>query len=100
MIANPENIISLTDFKRNAADIVRRIKGDKSPAVLTVNGAASVVVLDAGEYNRIARDAEMGAMMRGIEDGLKSMKENHGMPLDAAFKMLKQDIRIAAKRQG
>lgn len=100
MIANPENIISLTDFKRNAADVVKRIKDDKSPAILTVNGAASVVVLDANEYHRIARDAEMGSMMRGIEDGLKSMEENRGMPLDAAFKMLKQDMRNALKRQG
>ena len=100
MIANPENIISLTDFKRTAADVVRRIKDDKSPAILTVNGAASVVVLDANEYHRIARDAEMGSMMRGIEDGLKSMEENRGMPLDAAFKMLKQDMRTALKRQG
>ena len=100
MIANPENIISLKDFKRNAADVVKRIKDDKSPAILTVNGAASVVVLDANEYHRIARDAEMGSMMRGIEDGLKSMEENRGMPLDAAFKMLKQDMRNALKRQG
>ena len=100
MLANPENIISLTDFKRNAADVVKRIKDDKSPAVLTVNGAASVVVLDANEYQKIARDAEMGSMMRGIEDGLKSMKEKRGIPLEDAFVMLKRDMRIAAKRQG
>ncbi|MBQ6735970.1 MAG: type II toxin-antitoxin system Phd/YefM family antitoxin [Alphaproteobacteria bacterium] len=100
MLTNPENIVSLTDFKRNAADIVRRIRDEKLPAVLTVNGAASVVVIDAHEYNRIARDAEMGSMMRGIEDGLKSMQENRGMPLDTAFEMLKQDIRLATKRQG
>ena len=100
MIANPENIISLTDFKRNAADVVKRIKHDKSPAVLTVNGAASVVVLDAKEYQKIAKDAEMGSMMRGIENGLKSMKEKRGIPLDDAFAMLKHDMRIATKRQG
>jgi len=100
MIANPENIISLTDFKRNAADVVKRIKDDKSPAVLTVNGSASVVVLDANEYQKIARDAEIGSMMRGIEDGLKSMEEKRGIPLEDAFVMLKRDMRIAAKRQG
>jgi len=100
MITNPENIISLTDFKRNAADVVRRIRGDKSPAVLTVNGAASVVVLDVNEYQRITKDAEMGSMMHGISDGLNSMKEKRGIPLEDAFKMLKHDMRVAAKRQG
>ena len=100
MIVNPKNIISLTDFKRNAANVVKRIKADKSPAILTVNGAASVVVLDVNEYNKIARNAEMGSMMHGIEDGLKSMQENRGINLDAAFKMLNQDIRTATKHQG
>lgn len=100
MIANPENIISLTDFKRNAADVVRRIKDDKSPAILTVNGAASVVVLDANEYQKIVKNAEMGSMMHGIEDGLKSMKEKRGIPLEDAFAMLKRDMRNSTKRQG
>lgn len=100
MIANPENIISLTDFKRNAADVVKRIKDDKSPAILTVNGAASVVVLDANEYEKITKDAEMGSIMRGIEEGLKSMKEKRGIPLEDAFSMLKQDMRVAVKQQG
>jgi prevent-host-death family protein len=100
MIANPENIISLTDFKRNAADVVKRIKDDKSPAVLTVNGAASVVVLDANEYQRITKDAEMGSMMRGIKEGLKSMSEKRGIPLNDAFDMLKRDMRNSIKRRG
>lgn len=99
MIANPENIISLTDFKRNAADVVKRIKDDKSPAVLTVNGAASVVVLDANEYQRITKDAEIGSMMRGIEEGLKSMSEKRGIPLNDAFAMLKRDMRSSIKRR-
>lgn len=100
MIANPENIISLTDFKRNAANVVKRIKDDKSPAILTVNGAASVVVLDANEYQRIAKDAEMGSMMHGIEDGLESMSKKRGIPLNDAFTMLKRDIRKSIKRRG
>lgn len=100
MVTNPENIISLTDFKRNAANVVKRIKNDKTPAILTVNGTASVVVLDANEYKKIAKDAEIGSIMRGLEDGLKSMEEKRGIPLEDAFAMLKHDMRIATKRQG
>ena len=42
----------------------------------------------------------MGSMMRGIEDGLKSMEEKRGIPLETAFGMLKQDLILAMKRQG
>ena len=99
MFANPENIISLTDFKRGAADVVRRIKRDKSPAVLTINGAASVVVLDAVQYQNMLRDAEVGAIMRGINAGLDDMENNRGYSLDTVSSMLDQEINRVAKRR-
>jgi len=100
MIDTTDNIISLTDFKRNTADVLKRVKDDKEPAVLTVNGSASVVVMDAKEYQRMAKDAQMGSIMRGIEAGLDSMVAGKGIPLEKAFDMLKQDICEQAKQQG
>ena len=100
MIDTTDNIISLTDFKRNTADVLKRVKEDKEPAVLTVNGSASVVVLDAREYQKMAKDAQMGSIMRGIEAGLESMAKGKGIPLDKAFDMLKADIREQVRQQG
>lgn len=100
MIDTTDNIISLTDFKRNTADVLKRVKDDKEPAVLTVNGSASVVVLDAKEYQKMAKDAQLGSIMRGIEAGLDSMAANKGIPLETAFDMLKNDIRKQARQQG
>ena len=100
MIDTTDNIISLTDFKRNTADVLKRVKDDKEPAVLTVNGSASVVVLDAKEYQKMAKDAQLGSIMRGIEAGLYSMAANKGIPLETAFDMLKNDIRKQARQQG
>ena len=100
MIDTTDNIISLTDFKRNTADVLKRVKEDKEPAVLTVNGSASVVVLYAKEYQKMAQNARLGSIMKGIEAGLDSMNANKGIPLEKAFDMLKQDIREQARQQG
>ncbi len=98
MITVPENIISLTEFKRDAANVVRRVRDEKMPAVLTVNGAASVVVLDAAEYQKIVRDAEIGSIMSGVYDGLRDMDENRGVALDVVFDMLKNDMCAGLKK--
>ena len=100
MIDNVDNIISLTDFKRNAADVLKRVKEEKSPAVLTVNGSASVVVIDAKEYQKMSQDAERGSIIRGIELGLDSMVKGTGIPMEEAFAMLKKDIKLAVRQQG
>lgn len=100
MIADMNNIVSLTDFKRNAADIVRRVRSEKSPAILTVNGSPSVVVLDANEYQQMSRDAQMGSIMRGIESGLDSMEAGRSIALGDAFDMLARDIKMSVKKHG
>lgn len=100
MINITKDICSLTDFKRNSTQILDRVKKEKTPAILTVNGSASVVVLDAGTYQRLANDAQKGSIMRGIEAGLVSMKESRGIPAQKAFDTLRQGIRSQIKQQG
>lgn len=66
------DIHSLTDFKRNTAAFLRRLKKSRTPTVLTVNGEARLVVMDPDAYEkltealRLANDHE--AVRRGIED--------------------------------
>jgi prevent-host-death family protein len=44
------DIHSLTEFKRRTAEFVKQVKATKAPLVLTVNGRAEVIVLDAESY--------------------------------------------------
>ena len=44
---------SVTEFQRNIKDYVGRIKKNKTPLVLTVNGRAELVVQDAESYQLI-----------------------------------------------
>src|SRR5262245_28474501 len=64
-IAN--DIHSLSHFKRNTLDVIKRLKETGVRVVLTVNGKAEVVVQDAGAYQRLmelAAKAEMIEFLR------------------------------------
>lgn len=52
------DIYSLTDFQRNTRRHIRRLRRTGRPAVLTVNGAAELVVQDAEAYQRRASEVD------------------------------------------
>ncbi len=66
------DIMPLTEFKRDTARVIAQIKETGSPAVLTVNGKPSVVVVDAAVWAEMAEwdeDAEtLAAIRRGLAD--------------------------------
>jgi prevent-host-death family protein len=90
---NMEDIQSLTDFKRNTARFLRKMKKSKNPVVLTVNGRAELVVQDAKAYQemleRVERAETVVALRKGLEDfergeflparsGLEGLRRKHG----------------------
>lgn len=56
------DIYSLTDFQRNTRRHIERLRRTGRPAVLTVNGAAELVVQDAEAYQRRAADVDAVGM--------------------------------------
>ena len=48
-----EDIHSITDLKKNTASIIKKVKSTGRPTILTVNGKAEAVLLDAREYQKI-----------------------------------------------
>lgn len=48
-----EDIRSITDLKRNTNSVLAQIHKTKRPIVLTVNGKAEAVLVDAKEYEKI-----------------------------------------------
>jgi len=48
-----KDIESLTAFKRNTTEYVKKIKKSGNPVVLTVNGKAELIVQDAESYQRM-----------------------------------------------
>ena len=48
-----EDIRSITELKRKTNSILEQIHRTKRPVVLTVNGKAEAVLLDAKEYEKL-----------------------------------------------
>ena len=68
MLDIAKDIQSLSHFKRNTAQFLKRIKKSGNPVVLTVNGAAEVVVQDAAAYQRLMAVAERAEMIDFIRE--------------------------------
>lgn len=54
----PNDIHTLTDFKRNSDGVVERIANSRRPHVLTVEGAPRFVVQEASAYQELVEELE------------------------------------------
>ncbi|GEM_PF-200176 len=81
-ILSREDIHSIIDFKRNAAEFVSRLEETGHPLVLTVNGKAKVVVQDAAAYRRILELIDRLEAIEGVRKGLESMRAGRGIPFE------------------
>jgi prevent-host-death family protein len=70
-----EDIQSLTSFRRNSAELMKRLKKSKRPVILTVKGRAAAVVQDAESYQRLLDVAAKADANEGIRQGLEDARE-------------------------
>ena len=82
MIDVTEDIHSLTTFKRNSSGLMKHMKKTGRPLVLTVNGKAEAVLLDAAAYQQVASQLDAVASIRR---GLLSAEKGLGRPADEIF---------------
>ena len=91
MLDLERGIDSLTNFKRQTADYLRRLHKTGEPVVLTVNGKAQVVVQDAGAYRKLVEAAartERDETPAAIREGLADLEAGRTKPARAALKAL------------
>lgn len=88
------NIRSLTDFKRNTAAFMRRLRRSGKPEVLTVNGEARLVVQDAEAYQILLEQVDRAEAIEGIRKGLASMERGEGRPAREFLDEMKRKRRI------
>jgi PHD/YefM family antitoxin component YafN of YafNO toxin-antitoxin module len=63
---------SLTDFIQNHADHLARLKASGKPEVLTIDGRAELVILDAECYQDIMDRLDRAETIAAIREGLAS----------------------------
>ena len=93
-----KDIESLTAFKRNTNEYVRKMKKSGSPLVLTVNGKAEIVVQDAESYQRMLELLDRAETVEAVREGLESVRRGKTMPLDQFDKEIRKRIRAPKKR--
>ena len=71
MINLKEDIQSLTSFRRQSSEALKKLKKSRRPLVLTVNGKAAAVVQDAAAYQRLLDLAARADAQEGIRQGLE-----------------------------
>jgi prevent-host-death family protein len=82
MIDISRDIHSLTTFKRNTNGLMKRMKKNGRPMVLTVKGKAEAVVMDPVAYQRLA---EYHDTVAGVRRGLSQAKKGLGRSVDEVF---------------
>lgn len=91
---NLKSIHPLTDFKRNTSKHLKELKESRNPLVLTVNGKAEIVVLDAESYQDLVNKIEYSENVRAIQEGIESFKKDEDKNAEQSLKELakKYDI--------
>ena len=67
MLDLSQDIHSLSEFKRNTAKFMTRMKKSGHPVVLTINGRAELVVQDTSSYQRLVELAEHAEMVEFLK---------------------------------
>lgn len=81
---------SVTEFQRNIKDYVGRLKENKKPLVLTVNGRAALVVQDADSYQLMLERLERAETIAAIRRGIEQAGRGEGIPIEEAESMLRK----------
>jgi PHD/YefM family antitoxin component YafN of YafNO toxin-antitoxin module len=77
---DPDNIMSMTDFKRDTAKWVRQMRKSGRPGVLTVNGRAEAIVMDAKSYRKLMVAVERAEVIEAVQRSMKEYEQGKGAP--------------------
>ncbi len=88
MVELPRDIDSLSNFKRETAKFVERLKETGEPVVLTINGKAELLVQDAASYQRLLNLASRIESLHSLEQSLADADAGRIRPLRKAVKSL------------
>lgn len=88
MIDVTNDIHSMTAFKRDSTGLLEHMRKSGRPLVLTINGKAEAVVLDAASYRDVAEHLDAIARIRR---GLEQAKKGMGRSVDEVFADLERE---------
>jgi prevent-host-death family protein len=90
MLDITKDIHSVTTFRRNSGQFMKRLKKDKRPLVLTVKGKAEAVVQDAESYQRLLNIAARADVQEAIRQGLDDVARGRTRPANEVFNEIRK----------
>ncbi|MDA2924075.1 type II toxin-antitoxin system Phd/YefM family antitoxin [Acidobacteria bacterium AH-259-L09] len=84
-----KDIKPLSEFRANAASLIKQVREDKRVLVLTQRGQSSVVLLDVYEYERLLEDLET---LRDIHLAEKQIAQGEGLSHEKARKKVLSEL--------
>jgi PHD/YefM family antitoxin component YafN of YafNO toxin-antitoxin module len=85
-----DSLSSLSNFKRNTPEFLRKLKETGHPVVLTINGKAELVVQDTASYQKLIELAERAERMDALKASLNDMKAGRVIPADDVLTEMRQ----------
>jgi prevent-host-death family protein len=66
-----KDIKSITDLKRNTGSVMSQVQKTRRPVVLTVNGKAEAVLMDAKEYEKMNSAFKLLKLLVSAEEDIR-----------------------------
>lgn len=94
---HPSDIHTLTAFKRNSTELLRKLETSGRSQVLTVDGRPKAVLISVEVFEHLAEQVERAETLEGIKRGIADMEAGRTMSLAEAEAELKK--RFARRRK-
>lgn len=88
------DIYPVTDFQRNTKAHLERLARSRRPLVLTVNGKAKAVVLDARSYEKLLERLTRADMVAAVREGLEDIKHGRTKPARVFVEEMRRKYKI------
>ena len=98
MINITEDIQSLTDFKKHTIQFISDLKKSGRPTVLTVNGKAEIVVMDAAAFQKMQDRRELEESLSDIRQSWLDCEDGKYSSADKVFRDLRKRITKPKKK--
>jgi prevent-host-death family protein len=95
---HPKDIHTLTEFKRNSAELLQRLEENDCTQVLVVDGKPKAVLLSIKVYERLVDEIEKAETLEGIHRGLADVEAGRTMSLAEAEAELRKRLGLPRKK--
>lgn len=82
----------LTEFRRDAAGYLKRLRKSKKHLLLTQDGRAAGVVLSTAEYDRLVAEMEAAEVRAALNQAFEEIKAGKGRPANEVIRDLKAGL--------